>query len=246
MNLQQNIYRYKCDGIIMPSVSTILKADPKYKTFKQSLGANASDRSRRNLFAKDRGLHVHAAARKFVRTGEVDLAEKYFPYWANIHEALTLLDPQNVLWADGPLDKSLQHLQQGEHSAVWDKQHKFVGCPDLVADCGGVKVLAEFKTSDTLFDSTYRMDFKNYGSFYRFHQASMQVACYVDAFERTTGITIDAGVIVVGTREESQLFVLEKPELAKAVKKFHKLAKDFHAGDTFVQPTNSGKELTAV
>ena len=228
----------------MPSVSTILKADPKHKTFKQSLGAAGSERSRRSLFAKDRGLQVHAAARRFIRTGEVDLAEKYFPYWANIHEALTLLDPQNVLWADGPVAESLQHLQQGEHSAVWDKQHKFVGCPDLVADCGGVRVMAEFKTSDSLFDSTYKLNFKEYGSFYKYHQASMQLASYIDAFEKTTGITIDAGVIVVGTREESQLFVLEKPALQKGLKKFHKLAKDFHATDKFVQP--SSKQLANV
>lgn len=246
MNLQQNNQRYCCDGTILPSVSTILKSDPKHKTFKKSLGAAGAEQSRRSLFAKERGLEVHAAARRFIRTGEVDLAEKYFPYWTNIQKSLSLLEPGKIWWADGPADDSLQHLQQGEHSAVWDKQHKYVGCPDLVADCGGVRILAEVKTSDTLFDSTYKMDFKSYGSFFRFHQASMQVACYISAFEKTTGITIDAGVIVVGTRDESQLFILEKPELQKALKKFLKLAKDFHATDTFVQPTNERKELVSV
>ena len=230
----------------MTSVSMILISDAKHKTFKQSISTAGSDKSRKSLFAKDNGLHVHAAARRFIRTGEVDLAEKYFPYWANIQKSLSLLEPGKIWWADGPADKSLLHLQQGEHAAVWDKECKYVGCPDLVADCNGVRVLAEFKTSDTLFDSTYKMNFKSYGSFFRYHQASMQLASYIDAFEKTTGITIDAGVIVVGTREESQLFVLEKPELQKALKKFHKLAKDFHAADTFIQPTNSGTELTAV
>ena len=240
-----NLYRYSCNGVITPSVSTILKSDSKYKTYRQSLGASSAFNTRKDIQARQRGVEVHSAARKFLRTGEVDLPEQYFPYWNNIYKSLALLEPRDVLWADGPNVEKLQHLQQGEHSAVWNSKYKYCGCPDFVAKCNGVSVLGEFKTSDTLFDSTYKMNFHEYGSFFKYHQASMQLAGYVKAFEQTTGIRIDAGVIIVGTPSDSQLFILEKPQLKKALTKFHKLARDFHKADSFVQP-QSAKELAAV
>ena len=245
---QNNVYRYKCDDLILPSVSTILKSDPKFKQAQKSRGfSNSRPGSARNQFSAERGSAVHSAARKFIRTGEVDLAAKYFPYWEGIHKQLTLLDLTDVEWAEGPVPPELKHLQQGEHSAVWNSKQMYVGCPDLVANVGGLRALVEFKTSDEMFMSTYDMDFKNYSNWWRYHQASMQTASYVKAYEQTTKHTIDVGLIVVATRDDSQLFILEQPQLKTALTKFHKLAKEFHMADNFTQPIQtSSRKLQAV
>lgn len=241
---QNNCYRYECDGVILPSVSTILKADSKYSQARKSRGASAlQPGTARFGFAKQRGIEVHSAARKFIRTGEVDLSPKYFPYWQGIHKQLSILDLTDIEWADGPNIPELQHLRDGDNSAVWNLKQKYVGCPDLVANLGGLRTLIEFKTSDELHMSTYDMNFKNYSSWWRHNQARMQVGGYSVAYEMTTGLPIEAAAIIVATRDDSQLFILERPDIDKAVVKFHKLAKDFHLSDNFVQPLSAHKAL---
>ena len=91
------------------------------------------------------------------------------------------------------------------------------------------------------------MNFRNYSNWWKFHQASMQTASYSKAYEMTTNRTIDVGIIIVATRDDSQLFVMEKPQLKGALTKFHKLAKEFHLSDNFVQPAaNSLRKMAAV
>jgi len=238
--VHNNCYRYSCDGLILPSVSTILKSDLKRAQARKARGlARSKCNYPSEQYCRERGLAVHAAARNFFKTGEVDLPEMYFPYWENIYKSLSILDLTSIEWADGPVLESLSHLQQGKHSAVWNTKQKYVGCPDLVADCGGLRMLVEFKTTDEPLIAQYDMDFKNYSSWWRYHQASMQVASYAKAYEQTTKRAIDVGCIVVGGKDINQLFFLEKPTLKNSLSKFHKLAKEFHLCDRFVQPAPS-------
>ena len=55
----------------------------------------------------------------------------------------------------------------------------------------------------------------------------MQIAAYGKAFSDTTQIPIEAGIIINATRDEGQLFVVDKPDLKKLLTKIHKLAKKF-------------------
>lgn len=240
---QNNCYRYKCDGVILPSVSTILRSDPKFQQARKSRGASAlQPGTARFGFAKQRGIEVHSAARKFIRTGEVDLSPKFYPYWEGIQKQLSLLDLTKVEWVEGPAIPELQHLRDGDNSAVWNLKQKYCGCPDLVANLGGLRTLVEFKTSDELHMATYDMNFKNYSSWWRHSQSRMQVGSYCTAYEMTTGRPIEAAAIVVATRDDSQLFIMERDAIDKATQKFHKLAKSFHLSDKFVQPLSSTQE----
>lgn len=246
---QNNCYRYECDGVILPSVSTILKSDPKRLQAYKSRGASGlKPGTARYGFAKQRGIEVHSAARKFIRTGEVDLSPKFYPYWRGIQDQLSLLQLTGIEWSEGPCIPELQHLRHGENSAVWNLKQKYCGCPDLVANLGGLRTLVEFKTSDELHRTTYDMVFANYSSWWRQNQARMQVASYANAYELTTGRPIEAGVIIVATRDDSQLFIMERDDIDKAAQKFHKLAKSFHLSDKFVQPVTSApsKSLAVV
>ena len=213
---------YRCDGELLPSVSSILRSDPKYTNFNSSLGARRGSYSS-SEYANDRGHHVHNAARKYLITGEVDLPERYFDYWEHMHQQLMLLNLTDIIWAEQPLLPELKHLQNGDQSCVWNSKYKYCGCPDLVGSVGGVRALCEFKTSTMLFRDNYLKDFSLYASWFLYHQASMQVAAYAKAFEKLTKIPIDVGIIIVATPSDSQLFVLEKPQLNSAFKKFKQL-----------------------
>lgn len=170
---------------------------------------------------------MHNAARKYITTGETDLPERYFKYWEQLHKPISILDFTDVIWAEGPMTEELSHLRNGERCAVWDTKNNFCGCPDLVANVGGVRALLEFKTSTMLYRDNYQKDFAEYASWFLYHQAAMQVAAYVSAFEKITKLPIDVGIICVATENDSQLFVIEKPQLKQAFTKFKKLAKAF-------------------
>lgn len=227
---QQNRFHtgFLCDGVQCHSVSKILKSDLKNKTSKKaSAVAKSKGLSAYSRFQTERGLAVHQAARDFLKHGEIDLPSKYYPYWENIWKSLSILDIV-PWWIEGPVVDSLSHLQQGDWSAVWNKRYQYAGSPDLVAKVGGVSCVVEFKTSDLLWQNRYiYKDFKHYTNWHKYNQAAMQVSAYSKAFTETTAIPIDAAIIINATREESQLFVLEKPDLKKHLTKFHTLAKDF-------------------
>jgi len=119
-------------------------------------------------------------------------------------------------------------LQQGEFSAVWNKRYKYAGTPDLVGSVGGVNCVVEFKTSDLLYQDRYKYrDFQHYTNWYKFSQAAMQTAAYAKAFSDTAKIPVNTSIIINATRDHSQLFVIERPELKKHLRKFHSLVKSF-------------------
>ncbi len=216
---------YVCDGVPITAVTSILKSDSRHKSGKKSSAlSNQGKVSARNMFATNRGLAVHRAVNTFLSTGEVDLEEKYFPYFNNIYEQLQHLNITDILWNEGPVAPQLQHLQQGEHACVWDKKRKYGGCPDVVGSISGLRCLLEWKTAGELFQDSYRYkDFKNYSNYLKYTHAAQQVAAYKNCFEKTTGIDIDLCIIVVATRDDSQLFYVENDVLPKHLKDFHKL-----------------------
>ncbi len=219
---------FLCDGVQCNSVSKILKSDSKNKTSKKaSAVAKSKGVSARSHFATQRGIAVHQAARDFLKHGEIDLPAKYYPYWDNIWKSLSMLDI-DPYWIEGPVLDSLSHLRQGEWSAVWNKRYKYAGSPDLVANIGGVNTIVEFKTSDLFWQDRYVFkDFKHYTNWHKYSQAAMQTAAYAKAFTQTTGIAVDTSIIINATRDDSQMFIIERPTLKKHLTKFHTLAKEF-------------------
>lgn len=172
---------------------------------------------------------MHAAMRRYLKTGRVDdLSEDFFPYWEQMHEATTALDLREPLWIEGPVTAEFQHLQQGEHAIVWSKKLGYGGTPDVVTSVGGVPVVVEFKTSDCLFQDHYT--FKQFDTYawMKFKHAALQCAAYRNAFTETTGLPIDAAIIIVATKDEHQTFVLEADRLNKSLKDFHKMARAFN------------------
>ena len=88
--------------------------------------------------------------------------------------------------------------------------------------------MLEFKTSDTLYQNNYNYkQFKQYAEWVKYHQAAMQVAAYANAWQETTDMTIEAGIIINSTPDECQLFIIEKDEMKKKLSAFHKLCRDY-------------------
>jgi hypothetical protein len=55
----------------------------------------------------------------------------------------------------------------------------------------------------------------------------MQTAAYAKAFTQTTGIAVGTAIIINASRDDSQMFIIERPELKKHLTKFHTLAKEY-------------------
>jgi hypothetical protein len=53
-------------------------------------------------------------------------------------------------WSERPLRKDWYHLRSDDKEVayVWSTEHLYAGCPDLIGEIGGVKVIADFKTSN--------------------------------------------------------------------------------------------------
>ena len=230
MTVSQFQGRFTVDGLPYTSVSSIIKTDTKLVQGNRSRAlANKSKHKTKSQSATARGIATHNAVRQYLRTGECDLDPQYYQYFNGIHEWLGRLDLE-TWWAEGPVRDDLQYLQQGPSAAVWCNKHRYIGIPDWCGKLGGVPCIIEFKTSDTLYRSNYNHKrFSEYTEWVRHHQAAMQVAAYAHAWEETTGIDIDAGVIINSTPNECQLFMIEGDVLKKKLSAFHKLTRDYRS-----------------
>ena len=228
MTISQYQGRFTVDGLPFTSVSSIIKTDQRLVQGNRSRAlANKSKQKSKTKSATSRGIAVHGAVRQFLRTGECDLDPAYYDYFSGIQDWLTRLDLE-TWWAEAPVLEELQHLQQGPSVAVWCDKHRYIGVPDWVGKIGGVSCVLEFKTSDTLYRNNYNYkQFRQYAEWVKYHQASMQVAAYANAWKQTTDMSIDAGIIINSTPDECQLFIIERDELQKELKAFHKLCNDY-------------------
>ena len=232
MNSQQNnnYGGFVCDGTRMNAVTSILRSDEKLAAGKRSRATfKSKDDSAKSKFATSRGIAAHSAMRQYLRTGQVDdLNPQCYPFFENLHNEVSRLDLKDHLWIEGPVVDELSHLQNGMHSAVWNKKYRYAGCPDVVSHCNGCRVLIEFKTTTDYYKDSYAYrDFKSYPSFLKWKHAAMQCDSYQCAFTQTTGFDIDAALIITAGRDFSQLFVVENDRLPKRLTEFHKLARDY-------------------
>ena len=53
-------------------------------------------------------------------------------------------------WSERPLRPDWNHLRSDDREVayVWSTEHLYAGCPDLIGEIGGVRIIADFKTSN--------------------------------------------------------------------------------------------------
>ena len=77
-----------------------------------------------------------------------------------------------IHWSERPLRQDWYDLRSDDKEVafVWSTEHKYAGCPDLIGEIGGVKVIADFKTSTAPYSacSPDRGDRIGYGGWRKF------------------------------------------------------------------------------
>ena len=222
------------DGECYPSVSKILASDPKKKSFYKSRGLKKRTRSPGSSETVEagriRGRSLHECFSDYITTGEADVPPLYYEHWAQLHELISSFDITDLQWAERPLAPEHSKFQQGDTAVIYSKKSKYLGKPDLIASLGGVPCIWEIKTSNDLYSKNYDYTkFISYSSFLPYCHAALQVGAYRKAWAECTGQQIDTGIIINVTKNDSQLFIVERPELLSRQKSFTKLAKDYHA-----------------
>ena len=81
-----------------------------------------------------------------------------------------------------PLRPDWNHLRSDDKEVafVWSTEHKYAGCPDLIGEIGGVRVIADFKTSNAPYMSTFpdRGDRIGFGGYRKYTKCAQQMAAY--------------------------------------------------------------------
>ena len=118
-----------------------------------------------------------------------------------------------------------------EVAYVWSTEHQYAGCPDLIGEIGGVRVIADFKTSNAPYCSNFpeRGDRIGFGGFRKYTKCAQQLSAYRLALEERTGYHCDVALIIVSTPETSQAIFIDGDQLALQESRFIKRAEQFHA-----------------
>ena len=105
--------------------------------------------------------------------------------------------------------------------------------PDLIGEIGGVRVIADFKTSNAPYCSTFpdRGDRIGFGGFRKYQKCAQQMAAYRLALEERTGYHCDVALIIVSTPETTQGIFIDSDQLDLMEGRFLKRCKQFHDND---------------
>ena len=146
--------------------------------------------------------------------------EQYLDWFDTIH------------WSERPLRKDWYHLrsEDKEVAYVWSTEHLYAGCPDLIGEIGGVKVIADFKTSNGPYSNTFpeKGDRMGFGGFRKFQKCAQQMAAYRLALNERTGFLCDVALIIVSTEEMTQGIFIDSDQMQLYESRFLKRAKQFH------------------
>ena len=106
----------------------------------------------------------------------------------------------------------------------------YAGCPDLIGEIGGVKVIADFKTSNGPYMSSFpdKGDRMGFGGFRKFQKCAQQMAAYRYALNERTGFMCDVALIIVSTPETSQGIFIDGDQMDLYEARFLKRAEQFH------------------
>ena len=133
----------------MPSVTTVLSATETEKA-KKSLRTWQQNNPGGLEAASTRGSAIHLGCENYLRGLDPGVPEEYQDFWSGITQYLDWFD--TLHWSERPLRPDWHHLRSDDREVayVWSTEHLYAGCPDLIGEIGGVKVIADFKTSNGL------------------------------------------------------------------------------------------------
>ena len=150
----------------------------------------------------------------------------------------------SIHWSERPLRPDWHHLRSDDREVayVWSTEHQYAGCPDLIGEIGGVRVIADFKTSNAPYCSNFpeRGDRIGFGGFRKYTKCAQQLSAYRLALEERTGYHCDVALIIVSTPETSQAIFIDGDQLALQESRFIKRAAQFHniAGNNEVEDSS--------
>ncbi len=232
--------KYLCSGMYMPSVTTVLSATESEKS-KKSLATWQANNPGGLEEASTRGSAIHLGCENYLRGLDPGVPEEYQDFWNGISQYLDWFD--TIHWSERPLRPDWNHLRSDDREVayVWSTEHMYAGCPDLIGEIGGVKVIADFKTSNTPYRSSFpdRGDRAGYGGYRKYTKCSQQMAAYRYALNERTGFLCDVALIIVSTPEISQAIFIDGDQMNLAESRFLKRCKQFHEIDNEDQDCSS-------
>ena len=236
--------KYLCSGLYLPSVTTVLSATESEKS-KASLRTWQKNNPGALEEASTRGSAIHKCCEDHIRGIPVECPDEYQGFWNGISQYLDWFD--EIHWSERPLRPDWNHLRSDDKEVafVWSTEHKYAGCPDLIGEIGGVKVIADFKTSNAPYRNTFpdRGDRMGFGGFRKYQKCAQQMAAYRYALHERTGFMCDVALIIVSTEEQTQGIFIDGDQLSLYESRFLKRAKQFHDIDKDDTENCSKQEL---
>ena len=221
--------KYLCSGLYLPSVTTVLSATETEKS-KASLRTWQQQNPGKLEEASTRGSAIHLGCENYLRGLPPNVPEEYQGFWNGLSDYLDWFDVLH--WSERPLRPDWNHLRSDDKEVafVWSTEHKYAGCPDLIGEIGGVKVIADFKTSNAPYRNSFpdRGDRMGFGGFRKYQKCAQQMAAYRYALNERTGFLCDVALIIVSTEETTQGIFIDGDQLALHESRFLKRAKQFH------------------
>ena len=213
----------------MPSVTTVLSAT---ETEKSKAGLRTWQKNNPGALeeASKRGSAIHKCCEDYIRGLPIDCPPEYSGFWSGISTYLDWFDI--IHWSERPLRKDWYHLrsEDKEVAYVWSTEHLYAGCPDLIGEIGGVRVIADFKTSNAPYSNCFpdRGDRIGFGGFRKYQKCAQQMAAYRLALEERTGYRCDVALIIATTEETTQGIFIDGDQMELYESRFLKRAKQFH------------------
>jgi len=213
----------------MPSVTTVLSATETEKS-KAGLRTWNLNNPGKLEEASTRGSVIHKCCENHIRGLPIDCPDAYSGFWNGIDQYLDWFD--TIHWSERPLRKDWYHLRSDDKEVayVWSTEHLYAGCPDLIGEIGGVKVIADFKTSNSPYMNRFpdKGDRMGFGGFRKYQKCAQQMSAYRLALAERTGYKCDVALIIVATEETTQGIFIDGDQMELAESRFLKRVKQFH------------------
>ena len=223
------------------SVTTVLSA-----TESENLSRSTWQKNNPGMLeeASTRGSAIHLGCENYLRGLDPGVPEQYQDFWNGISQYLDWFDV--IHWSERPLRPDWNHLRSDDREVayVWSTEHLYAGCPDLMGEIGGVRVIADFKTSNAPYCATFpeRGDRIGFGGFRKYTKCAQQMAAYRLALEERTGYHCDVALIIVSTPETTQGIFIDGDQLALQESRFLKRCQQFHQIDSNNEDENSSQQ----
>lgn len=221
--------KYLCSGLYMPSVTTVLSAT---ETEKSKAGLRQWQENNPGALeeASTRGSAIHLGCENYLRGLDPGVPEEYQEFWNGMSQYLDWFD--TLHWSERPLRPDWNHLRSDDKEVayVWSTKHLYAGCPDLIGEIGGVKVIADFKTSTGPYMNRFpdKGDRMGFGGWRKYQKCAQQMAAYRLALEERTGFKCDVALIIVSTPETTQGIFIDSDQMDLYESRFLRRAEQFH------------------